>query len=101
MLTEAEGDTPHHITVQIKGRIYALDILDAEGQIVHPLELQRSLEQIEAMSEEAGQGPSVGALTGMKRTDFYKVMNRREKGTFDFYMFLKVIIYHNRSNISP
>ena len=73
VLTEAEGDTPHHITVQACGRIFSVEMLDDNGEIISPATLLEHLQYIEAQCKQKGNGPAVGALTSMNRNRVYEV----------------------------
>ncbi|XP_060065986.1 peroxisomal carnitine O-octanoyltransferase-like [Ylistrum balloti] len=75
-LTDSEGTSPGHLTVMCRGRIFAFDGVNANGEILTPPEIQSQLQRIKDVCETKPEGPGLGALTGDERTTWAKTRSQ-------------------------
>lgn len=65
--TVSEGDTPVHMVVFCKGRVFTFDCIDSDGEALTQPELKLQLQRIRDQCDREPEGPGVGTLTGDER----------------------------------
>ncbi|GAB1603436.1 peroxisomal carnitine O-octanoyltransferase-like [Argonauta hians] len=66
--TDVEGETPNHIVVLCRGRIFTMPITYSKDDLLTPPELEKQLQYIYDKCKDEEMGPSVGVLTAHNRT---------------------------------
>ncbi|CAL1532423.1 unnamed protein product [Lymnaea stagnalis] len=74
--TEDEGDCPSHLIIISKGHIFSIDVVDGNGEILTPPELQSLLQQIKDRSLELGASHGLTYLTAEERTKWAQARSR-------------------------
>lgn len=75
-LTDSEGTSPGHLSVMCNGHIFVFDAVDADGEILTPLEIQSQLQRIRDRCDNQPEGLGLGALTGDERTSWAKTRSQ-------------------------
>ncbi|ELU17808.1 hypothetical protein CAPTEDRAFT_171816 [Capitella teleta] len=71
--TEREGPTPTHLLVLCKGRLFTMDVLDAQGQLKTAPEIRAALQIIRDTCDRQMRGPGIGSLTAGNRESWFKL----------------------------
>lgn len=74
--TESEGETPSHVVVLCRGRIFSVGVLGPDGEVLTPPEIHNQLQHIKNTCDKEPPGPAIGALTGDNRTSWAELRNR-------------------------
>lgn len=72
-LQHVEGS--RHVAVLVRGRIFRLNVLEADDTLVSMEQLARSLSVIHATASLMGDGDAVSALTTLPRADWARLRN--------------------------
>ncbi|KAL4222593.1 hypothetical protein ACF0H5_018634 [Mactra antiquata] len=70
---ESEGESPNHVVVFCKGRIFMMKVVDDNGELLTPPNLQQQFQYIVDKCDREPEGPGLGALTGDNRTSWAHV----------------------------
>lgn len=71
--SESEGPAPVEVAVQCRGRIFAVKVVDENGEPLTAPELQIQFQNIRDKCDKEPEGPGLGALTGDNRTTWAQV----------------------------
>lgn len=72
----SEGETPNHVIVISRGRIFEMAMTDSEERPFTPPQLHDELKKIKDYGDKFGAGPGVGALTALPRDSWHATRSR-------------------------
>ena len=71
---ENEGECATHITVICRGRMFNMDVVDAQGEVRTVPELRHDIKLIHDQCHNQPYGLSLGALTTERRDTWWQVI---------------------------
>jgi len=73
IFSESEGETPRHVVVMCRGRMFIMPAVDEKDEPLTPPELSAQFQIIRDTCDRGPEGPGIGALTGDNRTTWAQV----------------------------
>ncbi|XP_021370206.1 peroxisomal carnitine O-octanoyltransferase-like [Mizuhopecten yessoensis] len=74
--TVSEGDTPIHVVVFCRGRIFTFDCIDEDGEPLTAPELKIQFQKIRDLCDGQPEGPGIGQLTADERPTWAQMRSR-------------------------